>query len=364
MTGVDFTNLFNLKTDGAYSQYYDPTVQLPLLFKEGLIEAIEKKYNRRADQKDYDDISSLIKTSVVFGINNNQIYTSALNISNITYVGSTVTITTSLPHNLIVGQLSIISGATGVTNVNGTFTVLTTPTSNTFTYLALIAPAGAYITNSANLIYANMIFDYNHILAIKAKFLDQFVGLSITKATNATPIRITLSGSNNIRSKQIVNISGILGNTASNGQFYVNKINSNTMDLYTNWNLTVPVSGNGVYTSGGTISNVLYKYCTPYYSERKIAHLTDPKMDRPKYEDANNSLKIYPVYQPCQEITVDYVANPNIFIDPLDDELDLELYYPLDFLLFVVDVCKDVFFSNTKDFESVQKSQLDIKDNF
>lgn len=364
MTGQDFTNLFNLKTDNAYSQYYDPTVQLPLLFQEGLVEAIEKKYNKRADQKDYDDISSLIKTSTVYGINNNKIYTSAINISNVTNIGTAVTVTTSLTHNIIIGQSAIISGALDITNINGTFTVLSTPTTTSFTYTAAILPVGTYTANSANLTYANMIPDYNHILAIKAKFLDQFVGLSVVKATNATPIRITLSGPNNIRSKQIITINSVVGNTAANGQFYVKKINSVTMDLYSDWNLITPVAGNGTYASGGNVYNVLYKYCTPYYSERKIAHLSDPKMDRPKYEDANNSLKIYPSYSTCQEVAVDYVTNPSIFIDPLDDVLDLELYYPLDFLLFVADVCKDIFFSNTKDFESVQKSQLDIKDNF
>lgn len=362
MTGVGFTNLFYEKVDNTYSTYYDPTVQLPLLFKEGLVKAIEKKYAKRSDQGDYDDLTSLIRTGTVFGINNNLIYTTAINISNITHIGTAVTVTTSLPHNILISQSATIANATGLTNVNGTFTVLTVPTTTTFTFTAGSLPAGTYTANSASLTYPNMVYDYDHLMALKAKYLEQYVGVSVTKATNATPIRITISGQNNIRSKQPIFISGVVGNTSANGYYYAKKINSTTIDLYSNESLTTPSSGNGTYASGGAVYNVFYKYCTPYYSERKIAHLTDPKVDRPKFEDSNNTIKVYPLDVTCQEITLDYVSVPTIFIDPLDNVLDLELYYPFDFLLFVVEVCKDIFFSNTKDFESIQKSQLDIQD--
>jgi hypothetical protein len=58
--------------------------------------------------------------------------------------GTTVTITTTTPHNLAVGQLVTIASVTA-TGYNGVFPVLSTPTSTTFTYAA---PAGLSASGS------------------------------------------------------------------------------------------------------------------------------------------------------------------------------------------------------------------------
>lgn len=80
--------------------------------------------------------------------------------------------------------------------------------------------------------------------------------LTITGATNATPIVIT-TGTHNLDDGQSVNIAGVGGNTAANGDFYIKKTtvgSATTFGLYTDFALTSPVAGNGSYTSGGKVN--------------------------------------------------------------------------------------------------------------
>lgn len=67
---------------------------------------------------------------------------------------------------------------------------------------------------------------------------------SVIDATNASPIVIT-STSHGLSTGTRVTISGVLGNTATNGTFVITKINDNTFSLDGS-------TGNGGYTSGGT----------------------------------------------------------------------------------------------------------------
>lgn len=69
---------------------------------------------------------------------------------------------------------------------------------------------------------------------------------SVTAATNASPIQITTSATNNLVTGQTVAISGVTGNTAANGTFTVTVINT------TNFTLD-GTTGNGAYGGGGTV---------------------------------------------------------------------------------------------------------------
>lgn len=67
---------------------------------------------------------------------------------------------------------------------------------------------------------------------------------AITAASNATPIVIT-SNAHGLANGDTVSISGVLGNTAANGNFAIANVTANTFEL-------VGSAGNGAYTSGGT----------------------------------------------------------------------------------------------------------------
>lgn len=66
---------------------------------------------------------------------------------------------------------------------------------------------------------------------------------TITGATNANPIAVA-STAHGLTNGQSVTIAGVLGNTAANGTFTVTVVDGN--------HFSIPVTGNGAYTSGGT----------------------------------------------------------------------------------------------------------------
>ena len=75
---------------------------------------------------------------------------------------------------------------------------------------------------------------------------------AVSSATNTSPIVITAPG-DSLSNGQAVLISGIAGNTAANGSYYLKTSGSATgqFALYLDPNLTQPVSGNGAYAGGG-----------------------------------------------------------------------------------------------------------------
>jgi fibronectin type III domain protein len=67
---------------------------------------------------------------------------------------------------------------------------------------------------------------------------------TVTAATNASPIVITTSTAHGFQTGQRLQMSGITGNTAANGFFYITVINSTQFSLNNS-------ASNGVYASGG-----------------------------------------------------------------------------------------------------------------
>lgn len=68
---------------------------------------------------------------------------------------------------------------------------------------------------------------------------------SVTAATNATPIVITSAGHGRSDNDYVL-ITGVLGNTAANGEWQITYIDANSFSL-------AGSVGNGSYTSGGTV---------------------------------------------------------------------------------------------------------------
>lgn len=83
-----------------------------------------------------------------------------------------------------------------------------------------------------------------------------FSTINVTNATNATPIVVTTNVAHGLSDGSSVGVQNVAGNTAANGFFYakVTGYSSTTFALYSNSSLSVPVAGNGAYTSGGIIS--------------------------------------------------------------------------------------------------------------
>lgn len=67
---------------------------------------------------------------------------------------------------------------------------------------------------------------------------------SISGATNVNPIVVTTTASHGITTGQPVVISGVGGNLAANGSFVATYLSATTF--------SIPIAGNGAYTSGGS----------------------------------------------------------------------------------------------------------------
>jgi len=366
MTGVEFEGIFADKIDKAYSAYLDPT-QENRLFKEALYDTILKTYANLADEDSYNDIASVIRTAQVFNLNNNRIYTSPIPISLFEIAfGSAGSVTTPVPHNLITGDKVKFSGVAGFTTtpaINGTFFAVTVASATQF-LVTFSTGSGTWTTNTGQIIettgaddVSKQVSSHQELLALKAKF-NQVLQLSVTDATNTSPIRIKIDKRNNIKTGELINISGVNGNLNANGDRYVKKINTYQFDLYSDKDLTNAVNGNGVFGGAGTINRVQYKSATPFFSSRQISEYSKPSIYSPQFDRADNLLKILPNDSTCVEVTLDYISNPSVTIDVADNAIDLENYFHYDFLIRVIDTAKDMFFARSKDFESLQGEGL------
>lgn len=83
------------------------------------------------------------------------------------------------------------------------------------------------------------------------------VNLAVSDATNASPIVMT-TPTHGLADGDYVTQASVGGNTAANGSFYVKVTgySTTTYALYSDKALTVPVAGNGAYTSGGTVARL------------------------------------------------------------------------------------------------------------
>ena len=134
-----------------------------------------------------------------------------------------IQVTTLQPHGLVSGTQVTISGVGGNTAANATWTITVVDPSN-FTLNTSVGN-GAYTSGGK---------------AVPT--------ISVTAATNASPIQITTAVPHGIAGNNApVSITGVLGNTAANGNFLVTVINSTTFTLN-------GTTGSGTYTSGGTVT--------------------------------------------------------------------------------------------------------------
>ena len=352
MTGAQLEEIFAEKIDKAYSNYLSPEQENNLL-KEALYDVITNTYNKLSDQESYDEISTVIRTAQVFNLNNNKIYISPIPIARV-LAGFPTVIITAIPHNLSIGENVLLAGVEGtIYGINGVW--LATVTSNgTFT---INADTTAGLIHTANTGQISQIIDLNNInkqvsdyydlLALKAKF-SQTLQLSITDATNTSPIRIKINKRNNLKTGEVINISGVNGNSNSNGDRYVKKINTYQYDLYSDKDLSNAVNGNGVFGGVGAINRIFYKSATPYFSSRQISEYSKPSISSPQFDRADNMIKILPSDSVCLELTLDYISTPPVEIDVANTTLDLENYFPYDFLIQVATQAATMFFLRSK----------------
>lgn len=365
MTGVEFEQIFDFKSDKAYSAFLNSTKK-NRLFKEALICAIEDKYKEGQDQKAWDELSSVIRTDEALTPHNNRVWIGSIPVLNATRSGIIYTIITGIAHGLAVGDAITVTGVAGFTPaLSGSYTVAGVPSTTSFQVNSPTTITGTATASTGYITTAWQITDYHHLLSIKAKFLSQVYDLTISDASNATPIVITFNERNSFRTGEQIQFSGILGNTAANGTFYIKKISEKKFGLYADKAFQSPVVGNGTYVSNTAekIYRIYDNWCKPYVSDRKIAITDTPTLDYPKFEMTRRQIRVYPEDYSCTQVRADYISTSIKYIDVADANTDLELYFPYKFLTFVADTAKRMLAGAIKDMDLFQTATLDLKDN-
>ncbi len=128
----------------------------------------------------------------------------------------------------------------------------------------------------------NMTITRNHSGSITLAALMGGVSRVITSATQASPVVITTNTVHDFTEGTPVTIVDVVGMTQLNGnEYYADVLTSNTLALYEDDVLSVPLDGTGftAYTSGGVATG-------EYAGAKKINDLTDVKFNAPNFADS------------------------------------------------------------------------------
>lgn len=367
MTGAELYGNFQEQISQYTTDYVSPPLANYILNKS-LLEQIEDNYDKFATQENKDEIAGLIKTGVVKTPTGNAISLGYNPILSITASSATTyTITFEFPLTVGVGITATIAGLSTVLNANGTYTYsltnglgLYTITSERVIVIGVSAASGT-ASNEGIGNASNSIIDYLHILAVKSTF-EEYTGYNLTNATNASPIVITTTRFNNLRDKEKIKITSVVGNTNANGTHYIEKRKTPTAALYSNEKLTIPVAGNSSYTSGGTITRIVEEYCKVMESDRKKT-VSVPTITNPQFEISEKRVLVYPLNETCAELKVDYLSTSPINIDVEDDATELNNYFNTTFLQKVINRGARIFKAIVNSPEEYQLIQAEINAN-
>lgn len=357
MTGVEFKARFELAWDKPYSSYFDDT-ELNRIAEYSLYNIVERDYRNLQTQKQYDQITNLIKTNIPITLRSQSFHTSYLPIINVVAAANVVTVTTARPHFLAIADSVVVSAVAGgtVTNINGTFAVATVPSSTTFTYASIGSVMTTYAAGSGKIqTPAFMLTDYYHYLAIKASVPSTYTA-NISAISNAsTTIDVTCEN-HNLRSGDTFTIAGVVGIAAANGTW--------TSAQYTILNKNkIRITGTfvGTYTSGGVVTVTMSEWIVPYFSDQKINTLNIPSATNPRVETQNGTLKVYP--DTVTSVLIDYMATAPYLIDVTRTSDAIELYYPMKFIDLLIQEMVIEASAMSRDYENFQVQNADQSKN-
>jgi hypothetical protein len=360
-TGQDLKRFISDGIDQAYSGFLN-SARANRLVRESEIRVAEKVYSTNRTQKQSDEISPLLLLDKTITVKNNYFRTDPIGIFAFTVVGTTATLTTEVPHQLSVGNSITISNTTGFTpDINGTYTVLTVPSSTQVTF-TVVAVTGTWTIGTGDVTHAYMFPNMLHPLAIETTYVENDKLTLNTVDTSSAPF-IKFSRYTNVRTGTKIRISGALGVTGLNGDFYCKERNRTTYYLYTDEALLTPAVLSGTYQGSGQAHIIVKEYATRLHSDRRIAPSSNGDEWTPKFATDGNSIKLYPSYSVCESVKVDYLQNPFVTIDVLDNAVDLEQYYTFKYLMKIKDECVLSFMLQMRDLPQAQAEMANNQAN-
>lgn len=371
MTSAAIFDLLEKDADINYSGYID-TATANQWFYKAFVEATQEIYQKRLnEQNSFDEISYLIATGQQFNINpvTNTMYLgyTQIPLAMIWNVGTLVTVTSLLPHDLITGTRvmfnNIVQSSVGnMTQLNGQIYTITVLDIYTFQFTAnfTITNVGAF--TSGIITFPDTVPQYEHLLKGEAQFTKN-TPYTVVASTNATPIMITLNTRSYFRDEDNVVISGIGGNTNANGTFFLKYANEFSYFLYNDWQFQLPVIGNGIQTGIGTVQQIIKSPLRFKRSDEKGSIYGKPTVENPFYQQSYNLIKILPEWAQCNWIKLDFIRIPPFYINVADTTTDLSNYYSESFQILVENKALRIFFESTKDIVGISTSGQDVIEN-
>jgi len=357
-TGAEFYRMFSNSVDMTYGGYVD-TAKATRLAKDAMFRVLELKYQGLKSQKQYDELTSLIVLDESRNVRGNRIYTSPLPISGFTTAGL---VTTSQPHQAVVGDIVTIEGVQGFTSsVNGTYTVVTAPTSTTFT-VAVPPVTGTWTQGTGSVTTTFMYSDMMHPFTVKLTLIGKDFYTVSNAAGGAAPY-IAFGRPNMLRENSYVRITSTTGLSGMDGDFYLRKRGMNSFYLHTDQDLTQVPTVTGAYAGGAIVRLIISEFAEKLDSDRRIADSYTPNEWRPKYGVDNVGLNLYPQERTFTSASSDYMRKPEVDINCADANEDLELYYPYKLLTRIKDEMVKMYYDRMRELQSSQVAAIDSQMN-
>ena len=362
-TGASLYEYIEDGIDSEWAGYLNPS-SANMLIRESVIRVVEKIYSTNKTQKTSDELSPLTMMDATINIRGNRFYTNPLRVSGATFIATTVTLTTALPHQLLVGDTFTVADVQGL-NINGSYVVVSVPSTTTVTFIEP-AVAGVYVAGTGSVTTSVMFGDMLHPLAIETTFLetkpsDAYAVTNI--GTGSSPFYVSFMEKTTIRTGSVIRLSGILGVVGANGDFYAKMRTRNSFYLFLNANLTQAAVLSGTYQGGGVARLVVKEYATKLHSDRRIAPSSDASAWRPKFGVTDNAINVYPTTDTCESVKVDYIRKPPVTIDVNDTDVDLELYYDFKLLMRFKDDAVTQFMLRMRELPQAQAEAVDSNMN-
>lgn len=152
---------------------------------------------------------------------------------------------TSTAHGQVSGTVVTITGVGGNTAANGTWTITKVDADhfslNGSTGNATYTTGGTWTVDGVSVTFDSAVSSGHTLLGIVATYNYPVTG-DVSDATNASPIEITTGTNHGLTTGNTVQIAGVKGNTAANGNWTITTTALNKFTLDTS-------TGNGSYTS-------------------------------------------------------------------------------------------------------------------
>jgi hypothetical protein len=363
-TGAELGRELDLLVDKPYTAFFDNAKKNRLLTM-AFVNLREKKYNNLDRQQVYDELTHFLKTGVQKPIRDGRIYTKPIQVVGLVFSPTDITYTTAVPHGLVVGDNVTVTDVQGVALANVANSPVLTVVSETEFTIGVVGASGTYVALTGVMKYSNMLPDYHHLLSVECEYEEVLRYKDVkVECAEGTPIVVRFNRPVDFRTGEVIRISGVTGNTAANGDYYVRKVGLDRYELYQDADFLVPVASNFPYNSGGIVRRVVKEYAMPYVSDQKISTFGEATKRYPKFEIAQGFLKFEP--RPSS-IVIDYMTSgvdvPTVRIDVVDTVTDLELYYPKKFLMRLVNEAADLFHLSVRDLSQYQAQTQETIEN-